>query len=245
MNEALEWIKALAKGKWWQHEESEDCARGYGDAETKTIAVDGTEIRGGTIARLEPFVLFAHVAYQRTGGDYITADGILPHFRITPFETDARDNSGNSPPPSFDVDGGLYSVPMPAKVQFLWQPPSNAVGKVTYTLTTMGPTRRAGPWAAGPTREPLSPLAPLATGRWHVTRMATPERPLRAPDFAGRFRVSDASYGVRVGLYAGAVVIPAPFGSPASLAGSPDVTVTVLAPLAGVAPALVPVEFYF
>ncbi len=242
-----EWVKAIRGGQWWKPLNEEPC-RGYGDAITDTWEVQGWKGEGPTLARFEPFVMFAHAQFARTAGSAIGANGVTPHFIVTPFETDARNTKEQRPAPSFEVDGGLWAVPFAAKVQFVWPGIDAATqGKITFTLTTYAPPRVGGPTSGGPGYDKRPPLAPLGIGHWYVTRWVQTAQRVTVPDFAQRFRVSDANYGVKVSLWNATEVVPAPFAEPHSLGGSPDIQLDFLAPLTGagsVQPTRMGVQFY-
>lgn len=246
---AQEWIKAIKGGSWWKPRDDADngLVRGYGDAVSSGWDINGTwKGEGPLLARFEPFVMLASVRYARESGPTVGAEGVTPHFIVKPFETDARDAKDKSPAPSFQIDGGLVAVPFAASVQLVWPGlPTNALGVLSFTLTTYGPTRRRGNEPGGPLCEPLAPLAPLGIDRWHVTRWAENGRRILVPPHAGRFRVSDSGYGVRILLHNGSMSMTAPFAEPASLAGSPDITVVFLAPATGTAAQYAAVEFYY
>jgi len=245
-----QFIKNVKGGKWWSDDDDDACL-GYGDAcaDTYTIAPGRTwGGQGPALARFEPFVFFGAITYTKTAGDAIGDNGTTPLFVVTPFETDARDNKNKSLPPRFQIDGGLVGIPFPATIQLQWPGlPNNAAGRLSFQMTTYGPARRGGPKAGGP--EPSwarwPPLAPLGADRWHVTRWHENARAIPVPEHATRFRLSDSAYGVRVGLFQGSEAVPAPFGEAVSLGGSPDLRIDVLAPLAGVAPTRIPVEYLY
>lgn len=242
-------IAKIKGGSWWSEDEDDPC-RGYGDASADTYNVTPGAWNGAgpVLARFEPFIFCGSVRYAREGGGVIGGEGCTPSFIVTPFETDGRDNRNKSLPARFELDGGLWGIPFPAQVQLAWKNiPEDARGRLSYSMTTYGPARRGGPKAGGPAPswERWPPLAPLGSDRWHVTRWLEHNRQITVPEHATRFRVSDSNYGVKVGLHGGLVAIPAPFADPVSLGGSSVLLLQVLAPLAGVAPTNVPVEFYY
>jgi len=228
-------------------EQDEVDRRVYGDAVTDSWSVDGWSGREGpqVLARYEPFVLFAHIRYTFDAGAIFSASGARPSVAITPFETDARDVRTTAGAPTFEVDPGLLAVPFAARVSIVWvDKPADARGVIDYTLTTYAPNRTPGPRRGAPPFGDVPAVPVLGADRWHVTRWLEDTRTIQVPRWASRFRVSDSAYGVRCALYGGAVVLPAPFAAPASLAGSPDLRIDVLAPLVTVNPNRIPVEFY-